>query len=181
MEREKRTAFYEKLYFHELDAREKLISRLQFCMTFLVALIGAWVYVFSRLNFDAQAGMAGVAIFLVFYVVFSVLLIASSWHYAVAAWGHKYECIPSAEKIEEYRQTLHTFYKDTSGGMQVAEDEFLAFVEKYMCECSSVNSLVNDARYKSLHDSMGLGIYALLPLAIAGITFLVAGLGKPLP
>jgi len=46
--------FYEKLYFHEIDARDKIQGRLQLSLTVLLAVGGALVFLIQ--NFDYQTG-----------------------------------------------------------------------------------------------------------------------------
>lgn len=178
MEPEKRTAFYEKLYFHELESREKLISRLQFTLAFLTGLVGAWVFMLARLDFNFNASMMGLAVFFVAYVIVSVLLFFSSWYFVAAVWGHAYECLPSAVEIENYRLELHATYKDVPQGQSIAEDYFREFLCRYNRECSTANSSVNELRYRHLYTSTGLAVYSLLPMVVAGFVFIIAGLGK---
>src|SRR2546428_8190607 len=46
--------FYEKLYFHEIHARDKIQGRLQLSLTVLLAVGGALVFLIQ--NFDYQTG-----------------------------------------------------------------------------------------------------------------------------
>src|SRR5260370_42614055 len=46
--------FYEKLYFHEIDSRDKIQGRLQLSLTVLLVVGGALVFLIQ--NFDYQAG-----------------------------------------------------------------------------------------------------------------------------
>src|SRR3546814_10449480 len=49
----------EKIYFHEIDAREKLTDRLQLAFIVLSAIVAAWLYVLSRINFRSEERRVG--------------------------------------------------------------------------------------------------------------------------
>ena len=46
--------FYEKLYFLEIEARDKVQARLQLSLTLLLAVIGAVVFMFQNFDFKSS-------------------------------------------------------------------------------------------------------------------------------
>jgi hypothetical protein len=52
MDTEQLLAFHEKLYYHELENRDKLPARLQLCLGMLTVFIGLMVYMIA--HFDSS-------------------------------------------------------------------------------------------------------------------------------
>lgn len=174
-------AFYEKLYFHELENREKLTPRLHLSLAILTTILAALVYIGLRVSFSKGPGPAAAAIFLVSIVVATVLVSASVLDFVKALWGHTYECVPTATKIEEYRQVLLAHYAGMNDGNSTANEHFAAFLLRYFSECAAANATVNEVRYRLLHGSLSLLVYALPFLVAAGAVFAYGGISSKCP
>ena len=175
MDDDKALLFYEKLYFHELDSREKLTARLQLSLAILTALVAAFAYVLSRTTFQNQPGPFATAVFLVSLASSAVLLCAAAIFFVKALWGHSYECLPLANKIEEYRVLLAETYKDYSNGDRLSADYQKKFLVRYFAECASLNASVNERRYQLIHDCLSYTVYALPALVLLGLAFQLGG------
>lgn len=175
MDEEKLLAFHERLYFHELDSRDKLIARLQLCLAILSLLAGVMIYLFVHFNGTAPQQYALSAILLVSYVLGTALLIAASVEYIKALWGHHYACIPLSVQIEAYRQELVSAYKDYAGHDEV---EYRRFLTKYLSECASTNAQVNTKRYDHCHNCLSSIVYSLPMIAAAGAAAVLGGFLK---
>lgn len=167
---------YEKLYFHEIEVREKLGGRLQTPMAIIVSLIGALAYLLQ--NFDKNhAGIAKVT-FLIFFVVCSFTLVTSVYFFVRSWYGNTYAFLPSAKATEEYRQVLQKTYEQYKDGDSLAE----TYVNDYLCTkyiaCATQNTQCNDLRSLNLHKTNGTLIAATVLVAATFLVFFLGGLDK---
>lgn len=175
MDDDKALLFYEKLYFHELDSREKLTARLRLLLAILTALLAAFAYVLSKTTFQSQAGPFASAVFLISLASSAVLLCVAATFFIKALWGHSYECLPLASKIEEYRLLLTETYKDYTNGDRLSADYQKKFLVRYFAECASLNASVNEKRYGLIHDCLSYTVCALPALVLLGLAFKLGG------
>ncbi|PXX94717.1 hypothetical protein [Halomonas sp. LBP4] len=166
---------YEKLYFHELDSRDKLTSRLQLSLAVLTGLVGALGYILMRLNLEAASPAAG-AIFIVSYASAVVLVGSAGWHFIRALWNHSYERLPVATAIEDYRDELVETYKEFDDGAEDVSHHFQDFLGRYFRECAEKNAEVNKIRADRLHDSLSFVVYSIGPILISVLSFALGGL-----
>lgn len=170
MEDKERLKLYKQLYFHELDARDKLTTRLQLCLAVLTAFVGALGYIFVRLNWDASAPIEK-WIFFVFYYLSVFFVCVSAWYFVRALWNHAYQFMPLAKEIEDYRSELHRTYKKY--GEQDTKFYFQKFLLKYFMECASFNAEVNECRSKKLHYSFSFIVYSIIPIVVSVVVFVI--------
>lgn len=57
--------FYEKLYFHKIEAREKLNARLQTSLTLIIALIGVLAFLLQNYGHRDFSWAVGIFFFLI--------------------------------------------------------------------------------------------------------------------
>lgn len=177
MEEEGLIAFHEKLYYHELDSREKLIARLQLCLAILSLLAGLMIYLVAHFDPTAvDSSLAAFAILVVTFTLGAALLITAAYEYVSALWNHRYQCLPLPVAIEEYRELLVTTYAEH--GAEYSTREYHKFLKSYLAKCASSNAEVNARRYEHCHNCLSYIVYSLLPIAVAGLTFVVGGFLK---
>lgn len=176
MEENKLFDLYEKLYFHEVEAREKLSARLQIPLAISLALLGVIANIIKGLSFSLTSIWC-----YVFWAVFglSVILFIISLKYFVRSfYGHEYQFLPSANETEKYRQKLIETYKDYEEGESLSKKYFNQYIYSYYNDCSSANTKINDSRSEALHKCNTYLIFCALPLAIAFLTFTFGGVDK---
>jgi hypothetical protein len=104
---------YEKLYFHEVDAREKIAGRLQIPLAILLSINSIFDIFLKGADFTNYSEW-----FLAFFFLVAISLVfhvTSACYFIRSFYGHSYEFIPSAVSSEEYMQTLitsYSFYSD---------------------------------------------------------------------
>lgn len=167
---------YEKLYFHEIDAREHLSARVQVPLAITVSLIG--VLAFMLMNFDKQ--MCGVIAFLfLFFLVLSTASLITSVFFLIRSWyGHTYSFFPSAADTEAYQKTLKETYKGYKDGDTIAQGHLNDYLYNYFVECSTINTHCNDKRSLFLHKANGALILTVFLAAVSFMFFYLGGLDK---
>lgn len=168
---------YEKLYFHEIEVREKLGGRLQTPMAIIVSLIG--VLTFLLQNFDKDR--TGTSTALLFYCLFLLsgsMLVAAVYFFVRSWYGNTYAFLPSADATEEYRQLLQKTYEQYNNGDILAETHLNDYLCKKYIECATQNTRCNDSRSLNLHKTNGTLIVSALLVAVTFLVFFMGDLDK---
>lgn len=163
---------YEKLYFHEIEVREKLGDRLQAPMAIIASLIG--VVAFLIQNFEKDHGATSATTFLVLMALSAVVLLASIYFFVRSWYGNIYAFLPSAEATENYQKLLQDTYSPYPEGSALAEKYLHEYICSYYISCATRNTQSNDKRALSLHRTNGTLIVAT---ALVASSFLVFFLG----
>lgn len=175
MQDDKRNELYEKLYFHEVDARDKVVARLQIPLALLfsgLSIFAVLIKGVSSLQFEAWH--------LFFYAPFGisvVLFIVSSTYFVGAFYNHGYSFMPSANKIEDYRKVLIDHYAEFDDAEENVNNEFSNFIYGYFNNCSSQNTAVNDLRSERIHRCNRFLLFSSIPLLISFLVFTFTSMG----
>lgn len=167
---------YEKLYFHEIEVREKLGGRLQTPMAIIVSLIGVLAYLLQ--NFDKDHAGAARSTFLFLFGLTTLTLVAAVYLFVRSWWGHAYAFLPSAGATEEYRLLLQRTYEQYKDGDSLAE----TYLNDYLCTkyiaCATQNTKCNDLRSISLHKTNGILIISTVLVAVTFLVYFMGDLDK---
>lgn len=176
MNDEKRFDLYEKLYFHEVEVREKISSRLQIPLALLLSISSVYAILIKGISIEDVSfwNLCFGGMFLASVVLF----ITSVSYFVRSFYGHTYEFIPSAVDTENYRNTLIETYRDFDECDDLVEKYFNEYIFKYYNECSTANTEVNDKRSEYLHKCNTYLILTALPLAIAFLIFSLSDIDK---
>ena len=172
---EKRELFqlYEKLYFHEIDAREKLNSRLQTPLTLIVSLIGALAFLVQNYAHRPDSVWA------VFFVCFAggaAFALMMATYFFVKSWhGTSYFFLPSASETESYRKALVEHYAPYETDGELSSEAFSDYVMDYYVKYSSKNTDANDVRSIYIHKTNAA---IIATAAAAFLAFLVFYFGN---
>lgn len=167
MKEEERFDFYEKLYFHELDRKEKLISRLNMPMVMLVGLLSFFGYMLNKAP-SAQDGWHGVFFWTLYDCAFICLLV-SSWFFK-AAWGRgSYDYVlPVLDVLEKYRVTLCSYYLGEPDAEKLCDTQYKEVIEQYYIKGGTTNAQNNDIRTNDLNQ---LSKFVLLSFVLSMLSF----------
>lgn len=164
---------YEKLYFHEIENKDKIASRSQLPLAIFVTLISLLGFMLMGVDFNCAPMM--LLIFLAFFGVSSIVVLFGVIYFIKSFYGHSYAFIPTASATEQYKNDLITTYEEYENGTTLAKNYLKDYLYRYYHECSSKNSVVNDLRSKCLHRSNTFIIISLLPILL---TFLIFNFGN---
>lgn len=166
---------YEKLYFHEIDIREKFNARLQLPLAILVAQI-------SFLGYMLQNADSGTNFFIiVFWLIYLSSCVSTGFalfHFVRSWYGYTFSFIPAAKTTEEYHQQLIKLYKEYDNTEELVKNGIDQYLYQYYQECSTVNTDNNDKKALGLHKSMSWVIVAILLSFFAFIPYHFGGLDK---
>lgn len=170
--------FYEKLYFHEIEAREKIHAPMQLPLTLLLALLGGVIFLFQ--NFDFQAGTwSALTVMFLFFFSFGVLglTVAMLW-FVNALYNNTYWFLPDSSTTAAYRSKLEAIYSAWDRRDQLIAQAMDAYLGKYFVEYASFNAQVNDRRSAFIHLCNGAIIGAAVLFIFAYLAFYFGDLDK---
>lgn len=166
---------YEKLYFHELETREKILNRLQIPLAIIVSFVSFYGYVAKGI--DLTSGLWNVVLYM-FLLVSLILFTLSLYNFIRAFFNHTYELIPTAVETEDYRNQLIEHYKDYPTSGQLVEDAFDNYLYKYYAECATANTKINDRRSSFIHNCNKWLVSNLPFLFLVFLIFSFSGVDK---
>ncbi|CAM2834841.1 hypothetical protein [Vibrio rarus] len=189
MNRDKLFPFYEKMYFHEMETREKLFTRVQINFALIFTGFSIVSYMLRMLDFSVYREAA------IAFVVLAVLSIALSaigvWHLISAFWGNEYKGVPSPKETDGYRVevqqyvvSINQYNEDYPENKQpvVDVDEMVSqFIYEQLRDCSSHNTDINDTRFARIHNSVRWLLIASVPFLLASVLFVTFDLDTSSP
>jgi hypothetical protein len=169
---------YEKLYFQEIDARDKIQGRLQLSLTLLLALGG--VVAFLMQNFDYQTGqwtpIRGAFVF--FVCTGAVALVVATVYFVKAFWNNTYYFLPDSAQTAEYKRVLDETYAQYEDRERLVARAMDDYVFGYYVEYAAFNTRANDRRSAYVHLCNGGTISAAFFFALAFLAFYFGELDK---
>jgi hypothetical protein len=169
-------SLYEKLYFHEIEVREKLTGRLQLPLAILVGELGLIGYMLS--NKTNVAFSYYICAFWSFYILSCASVLAAIYYFIRSWHGYEYSFIPSPSAIDVYRCQLIEFYTDDEEKEILVKSALKNFLYDYYCKCSSKNTDNNDRRSITLHKTSTFLIVSVVLLFCSFIPFYFGNFDK---
>lgn len=170
--------FYEKLYFQEVEARDRLTARLQIPLSLILAIIGAAVFLLQ--NFDYQPGVWTISrVLFMFFIGFGglILVLAIKW-FVDALYNNEYHFLPDSVKTAEYKNLLEATYKDYEQHAFLVADALEKYITDYYIQYAAFNTHVNDRRAAFIHLCNGAIIGATVLFVAAFFAFYFGDLDK---
>lgn len=151
MNQEQLFLFYEKLYFQELERREKLSARLNVPLAILVAVVGFQSFMLNSASV-AISGWSGF-LFWTFFVLATCATVMGAWFFKASWFGHTDKLLPTANETEAYRSQLIDLYRNYDDKEQLVENALKEYLYEYYKQFSSENTVNNDARAYRLYQA----------------------------
>lgn len=189
MKKEKTLDFYEKLYFSEIENKDKIHTRAQAEFGLIVITVTILTYLTKNTSFDNYSILASIVFFLTtisfLFVLYSSLLLKD------VIWGNEFRYCPAPLALHTHHQDLIKYeedYKDYCNNIGVAynndhnpEEKLWDFIHQEIRECCSWNTDINEQRSSKLYESTKYLVWSWIPIIIAVIIFLVADLDAASP
>ena len=176
-----RFSFYERMYYHELEIKEKITARAQIAFTAIFAIATVSVYILRVLDFSSNPAVVGLIIpWMVGHIV--GLLIAT--RFALQAfWKNWFASMPSATEIFKYEESLRKYntevaaynkaYPENAQALADIEACTLAFlIDRYRISATH-NKTVNKRRSDQLHACIRFIFYSTIPLFFSAALFVI--------
>ncbi len=176
MNKEKLFQLYEKLYFDEIERREKIYSRLQLPLAILILIFGILAYMLQNASYSAFtiAVYSFWVLFLIACGCFSLttLFFKRSW------LGYTYRLLPTPEDTEKYRKDCIDLYKDYENCDELVDGAIFQYLFDAYVDYSSWNMANNDARSLNLEKTGKSLLITFLFCILTFGPFFLGGLDK---
>lgn len=149
MDEAARFEFYEKIYFYELERKEKLISRLNLPLAILGVLLSFLSYMLGKAP-GSEDGFAGVSFWILYLCAVFCLLCGA--YYFRSSWQLRDfdRGLPTLTELERYRVEATAHFAIHGENQDDAETYFKMIILSYYIEGSTVNTVNNDKRGSKL-------------------------------
>lgn len=169
--------FYETHYFHEVDMREKLLSRVQVSFALIASLGSLLFYLISNLHaFSWQSTYC--ALFAVLFAISIGFLCISSYYFLKSFFSYTYRFVPTAKDTENYRKVLVDFYKEYDNCDELVSTHFKEYLLNAYIDSASDNAENNAWRSAHFHNTVKYLIPAYLMAIFALLFFYIAKVSK---
>ncbi|MGP2415821.1 hypothetical protein ACTUSQ_16845 [Pantoea ananatis] len=159
MRQEKAIEFYEKLYFSEIESKDKIHNRAQANFGLIVIATTVLTYLVKNTTFQDNHWLASIVFFLT-AISFALILI-SVWHLKSVVWGNEFFYCPNPVDINDYHQDLIKYeltYKKYCDENQIVYDEsqnpnerILDYIHEEIRACTALNSEANENRSRKMY------------------------------
>lgn len=165
---------YERLYFHELERRERLSGRLNVPLAILVSVIGFLAFMLQSAPRHIDGSLA-----VVFWLLFCASVAscgAGMWFFRRAWFGHMDKLLPTANHTERYRHEIAKLYEPYDNASQLTAYAMKRYLYEYFMRFSSENTVNNDQRSYNIYRAT----YAIsIAVLLAFLAFVPFHMGRP--
>lgn len=168
MDDKERFAFYEKVFYQELDRKEKLYARLSMPLAMLVAIVTFLSYMLSKAP-TTEDGTASV-FFWIFYLITCLMLLIGTLYFR-AAWALRDSDrgLPTLMELETHRRSFSDDFEKYWNTPEEANAHFKSLVLDYFIVGATINTENNDKRGIYLR---ALANYVTTALLLSVLSFL---------
>jgi len=132
---------FESAYFHELEMREKLTTRLQIPLSVIAVLLGFLAFMLRNKDPELQS-----YIFTFLLSTTALFIFASIICFVISWYSYKYKLLPTAKSTDEYRNELIELYKEYKNSEELVDKYLKEYLFNYYRDFSSINTLINDKK-----------------------------------
>lgn len=139
----------EKLYFHELNRKEQIFSRLSIPLAVIVATFGFYAVILAA---NPSSLTVGTKIW--FWLTFSlslILLLAAIVFFIDCLLGRMDKAIPTPDATVAYREELLNYYSDTEDPEDSTSKHLKKTFLNYYSECATLTIINNDRKSSSFY------------------------------
>lgn len=180
---------YEKLYFHEMEVKEKIIPRVQLNFAFLATIFTVVIYMVRMVDYSESFKF--IVLFYISIGIFIFISYFSVSNLIRAFWGYEYKGLPTPDETEDYKFKLEqhnkeiTKYNEKYPNNQQDLNRVQELVSNYLYNqfkgCATFNAYVNDSRSVFIHQSIKWIFFSLVPFIFCCIFFLIGDLDSSSP
>ncbi|HEP1897484.1 TPA: hypothetical protein VCC33_003308 [Kluyvera cryocrescens] len=189
MSQEKLFDLYEKVYFSEIENKDKLHTRVQTIFSLIVIEVTVLTYLAKNTSLENVPCLSIIVILLTIGSFFMVIY--SCFRLQKAFWGNAFRYLPTPNDINTYRLELIEYEKtfiDYCNKNKIKyenehnpDNKIQEYIAKELMECTSWNIKKNEDRSSEIFESTKIFFCSLVPLLIAVIIFLSADLDSASP
>lgn len=167
-------AFYENNYYKTLEARDRLLTRIQ--LTAAILFTEFTIVSYMCRTIDIKNISPAVIFFIITTTITLVLLLYSSFLLYKAYSDSGYQPMPYANQINVHFEELNTHYKNSGSNENESRKLALDDLEKYLIneysDSSAANDLKMEQRSENSHKSIKTAFLSLIGMAFSAVIFI---------
>lgn len=170
MDEKERFIFAEKVFYYELERKEKLIARLSLPLAILVALLSFFSYMLDKAPATTVGSIA--VFFWSFYWCACICLGIGVWNFW-RAWNLRVfdKALSTLEDIEAYRKSMLKLYASFDDGEEETNHQISLLIYDQYVTGATTNALNNDRRLDYLNRLSGFMAATILFALLSFIPF----------
>ncbi len=167
MNRVDRRKFYEKLYFHELEVRDKVENRLKLPFSIFAIVFTLAVFLFNEVLVKKSVTVD--AFFWTVYLGALLALVFAVGFFIVSWYGYTYKMLPTASDVEAYYGQILTDYQKVSPhkARAWAKEAFDDYLMETFKTYATHNTRNNDRKAFYLHRCVTALIISFMLICVA--------------
>lgn len=175
-------------YYHELDSRARIFSRLQLNFAIYASVIALLTYMLRMIDYSSSC--VAITLFLVGFSAGAGLLAWSIYYTIVALTGHEYKTLPKSDELIRYEDELKKHAKslrkyNLEYKQKVEVPDPNAELGKYISEayskCIDHNYAINEFRRQAVRKSIWSMVKASIPVILSAFLFVIYDLDASSP
>ncbi|HDY7993030.1 TPA: hypothetical protein ACGUT0_003670 [Vibrio vulnificus] len=166
--------FYEKLYYHELESKQKIDLRLQSLIVFTAAWLNAVAYILQTI--DLNESTMTLLFFYNLITLYCVFIVRSLYFSISSFYGSVYQYLEKPSVFRNYYNEYYDYCKDNNKSTKEAKNELKLFIMDSITSCTDNNSNLNDLRSKNAFEATRWLVYSFAPFTLAFVIFIVFNL-----
>lgn len=171
-------SFYERLYFQEVEGRDKLNARLQMPLTLILATMGALAFLLENFDYHSGAWTVSRIAFAFFLTTGSIILVLAMNWFVRALYNHEYHFLPDSLETAQYKRLLDETYGEFGDRERLVSEAMDAYIVDAYVQYAAFNTRVNDRRSAYIHLCNGAMVGAAVLFVSAFLTFYFGDLNK---
>lgn len=189
MNRDKLFELYEKLYFSEIETKDKLHARVQVVFSLIVISVTILTYLTKNISFEYCWQLSLGVVILIFCSFIAIGY--SCLRLQKAFWGNKFRYVTTPKELNAYREQLVKYEIDfieycLDNDIQYRNEHepgevFRKHILNELTDCTDWNTRQNEDRSSEIFESIKWFFISLVPLVLAVAIFLIADLDSASP
>lgn len=167
---------FEKIYFHEIDGRDKVLQRLQVPLVATIALAGLIGTMLQNLDGNATSWFFFLFNFFICIAISS--LAVAGFFFVKASIGRTYSYLPVPESWLDYQRNCEDLYSDFQERDELVEAAVAKSLITTYVQCATKNGTVNAEKASYIFRILRFLIVAALSTFIAYAAFFFGRLDK---
>lgn len=168
------------MYYHEIEQKNYIVSRISILSGLISILIGAAIYYFTNMQ-NIVDNLWG-KVFYISFVIFIILLLVAVYYLAEAYQGIKqrynYAYLPAPMLIHQYTLELEEFHKNEKNKEKIIKDKLNRLLYNAYLEAAEHNRELNFRKIGKLHRC---GLFFILSLIFCGLTIIPYSIAESKP
>lgn len=177
-----------KRYYHELDSRDKIFSRLQLNFAIYTSVIALLFYMIRTVDYSSSC--VAITLFFVGLSSGAVLLVLSVFYTVTALTGYEYKTLPKTDELIRYEDELEQYVKSLKEYNLKYKQKidifqpivvFNKYIRETLSKCVDHNYAVNEFRRQVVRKSIWKMVHAAIPMMFSALLFVVFDLDASSP